>query len=154
MDIEYIARENIVLLKSTATAKNIELKSVVPEHTFAFADEYMITTVIRNLVYNAIKFTGPKGKIIVSAEIKEDEVEIQVKDNGIGIPEKSLQKLFSANAYLSTDGTKNESGAGLGLVLCKDFIEKNGGRISIESSKKKGSTFMFTLPAWSFAEKN
>ena len=152
IDVEHVARENIVLLKSTATAKNIELRSTVPEQTFAYADEYMITTVIRNLVYNAIKFTGSKGKINISAKMKEGEVEIKVKDNGIGIPEKSIQKLFKADAYISTDGTQKESGSGLGLALCKDFIEKNGGHISIESEKDKGTTFIFTLPSWSLAE--
>jgi len=150
-DIGQITRENVLLLKSTAAEKKIGLKSEVPEQTFAFADEYMINTVIRNLVYNAIKFTEKKGNVTITAELKNDVVKIHVKDNGIGIPKDNLRKLFKADVYLSTAGTEKESGAGLGLVLCKDFIERNGGSLSIESEEGKGSTIIFTLPVWSFA---
>lgn len=152
VDMGQIARENVVLLKSTAHEKKITLKSSIPEKTFVFADEYMITTVVRNLVYNAIKFTPKNGEIRISAKAKEDVLEISVKDSGMGIAAENIPKLFRADAYLSTKGTEKESGSGLGLALCKDFIEKNGGTISIHSEENKGSTFIFTLPVWSFAK--
>ena len=152
VDVGRIARENILLLKSTAAAKKITIRSTIPEQTFVFADEYMITTVIRNLVYNAIKFTPREGEIAVSGEAGEDVVEIRVSDNGVGIPRENLEKLFRTDIHLSTSGTDKETGSGLGLILCKDFIEKNGGDISIESTENRGSTFIFTLPVWSFAE--
>jgi signal transduction histidine kinase len=153
-DMGQIARENVLLLKSTAKDKMISLRSTVPENTFVFADEYMITTVVRNLVYNAIKFTPKNGEIIISGQMRDDQVEIRVTDNGIGIPRKNLEKLFRTDVCLSTAGTDKETGSGLGLLLCKDFIEKNGGCITIESKPNLGSTFIFTLPAWSFAEYN
>lgn len=152
VDIGQLARENLVLLKSTASAKKIQIRSTIPEQTYVFADEYMVTTVIRNLVYNAIKFTGEKGKIMISAHVRENAVEVRVRDTGIGIPGENLEKLFKADEFLSTAGTEKESGSGLGLVLCKDFIEKNGGTLSVESEEKHGSTFIFTLPVWSYAE--
>jgi signal transduction histidine kinase len=152
VDMEQIARENIVLLKSTAASKSITVQSNVPENTFVFADEFMITTVIRNLVYNAIKFTPNKGEIVISTHTRDDVVEVRVADNGVGIPQENLEKLFRTDIRLSTSGTDKESGSGLGLVLCKDFIEKNGGNITIETEENKGTTFIFTLPAWSFAE--
>ena len=152
VDMEQVARENIVLLKSTAASKSITLMSNVPENTFVFADEFMITTVIRNLVYNAIKFTPKEGEIIISTHARDDIVEVRVSDNGVGIPQENLEKLFRTDIHLTTSGTEKESGSGLGLVLCKDFIEKNGGHINIETEEHKGTTFIFTLPAWTFAE--
>ncbi len=152
VDMEQIARENIVLLKSTAASKTIALVSNVPENTFVFADEFMITTVIRNLVYNAIKFTPKEGEIVISTHTRDDIVEVRVSDNGVGIPRENLDKLFRTDIHLTTTGTEKESGSGLGLALCKDFIEKNGGNITIETEENKGTTFIFTLTAWSFAE--
>ncbi len=152
LDIGQVIRENLLLLKSTANAKGLTLASEVAENTFVFADEYMITTVVRNLLYNAIKFTNAGGQITVSGKAGKEGVEIIVKDNGIGISKENLEKLFRTDVYLATHGTDKESGSGLGLVLCKDFVEKNGGSISAESQENKGSTFIFTLPAWSFAE--
>jgi len=152
VDIKQVARENIILLKSTAASKDIKLSLNIPDKIFAFADEYMITTVVRNLLYNAIKFTGTGGDITITAIAENGYVELNVEDNGIGIPEEDLIKLFKADVYFSTAGTKEETGAGLGLVLCKDFIERNGGKIVVRSKENIGSTFSFTLPAWSFAE--
>lgn len=152
VDIAQLVRENLVLLKSAASAKKIRLNTSIAERTFAFADEYMITTVIRNLVYNAIKFTGNNSKITLSAEIREDVIEIKVTDTGMGFPRENLEKLFTSDISLTVPGTEYESGAGIGLALCKEFIERNGGQISIQSTKGKGSAFIFTLPAWSFAE--
>lgn len=152
VDLSQLARENLVLLKSSAASKKIKIQSRVPENTYAFADEYMITTVIRNLIYNAIKFTQEGGEIQLTASMKNEMVEFQVKDNGIGIPMANLDKIFRTDIRLSTNGTENESGAGMGLALCKEFVERNGGQISIHSKEGQGSTFIFTLPQWSFAE--
>lgn len=151
-DIGQICRENLVLLKTTAASKNIKLFSDVPEKTFALADEYMITTVVRNLLYNAIKFTQYDGTISISGEIKNEMIEIQVMDNGMGISRENLEKLFEADTKISTEGTEKESGSGLGLVLCKEFVERNGGHISVKSEPDVGSIIIFTLPVWSFAE--
>ncbi len=152
LDLGQVVRENLVLLKTTAGAKNILLLSEVPDGTLAFADEYMITTVVRNLIYNAIKFTPPGGRVTVTGQLHEGGIEIRVCDNGVGIPAENLEKLFRTDVYLTTNGTDEESGSGLGLVLCKDFIEQNGGTIGIESEEHVGTTFIFTLPVWSFAE--
>lgn len=152
VDIGRLARENVVLLKSTALEKKVQILSTVPEQIHVLADEYMITTVLRNLLYNAIKFTSEKGEITVSAIIRANEVEIRVKDTGIGIPEENLEKLFKSDEHLVTSGTEKETGSGLGLVLCKDFIERNGGTLGVESEENYGTTFIFTLPVWSYAE--
>jgi signal transduction histidine kinase len=152
LDMGQVVRENLLLLKSTAGSKSITLSSEVPEGTLVFADEYMITTVVRNLIYNAIKFTPVGGTITISGESQEGGVVMQVMDSGIGIPKENLERLFRTDVYLTTNGTAEESGSGLGLVLCKDFIERNGGTIGIKSEESKGSTFIFTLPAWCFAE--
>jgi len=148
LPIAHIIRENVTLLKSAATNKKIQIDTQIDEDLSAYADEYMVTTVLRNLLYNAIKFTGSSGKITITAEEKPNYIEVKVQDNGVGISEKDLKKLFKADVYYKTRGTDKESGTGVGLILCKDFIEKNGGKISVESKPKKGTTFYFTLPIW------
>ena len=152
LDMGQVVRENLLLLKSTAGAKNISLVTEVPEGTHVFADEYMITTVVRNLLYNAIKFTPAGGSVTVTGKTADSGVVVEVRDNGVGNPREDMEKLVRTDVYLTTNGTAEESGSGLGLVLCKDFIEKNGGTIRLKSEERKGSTFIFTLPAWSFAE--
>jgi signal transduction histidine kinase len=106
----------------------------------------MFTTIIRNLVDNAIKFTKPTGKIDIYSTQKRDEIEIVVSDNGIGISEETRNKLFSIDTNLTTTGPADEKGSGLGLVLCKEFVEKHGGNIWVESSVGKGCDFRFTIP--------
>ena len=141
-----LVRENITLLKTTAKGKKINLSSQVDESVEAFADEYMITTVLRNLMYNAIKFTKQGGKISVGAKEHKDHINIEVADSGIGIPKKDIEKLFQPEVYFKTSGTAKESGTGLGLMLCKDFVEKNGGKIKVVSTEGKGSKFIITIP--------
>ncbi|MCF8369416.1 MAG: HAMP domain-containing histidine kinase [Bacteroidales bacterium] len=150
IDLDYIVRENIMLLKSTAGEKGISLQSSIQENTEIFADEYMMMTILRNLIYNAIKFTSPGGNIHISAEVRASTVKVSIADNGIGIPQNNIDKLFRTDAYLSTTGTARESGAGLGLILCKDFIEQNGGQISVKSDEALGSEFSFTVPKWNY----
>jgi len=148
VSVEQIIRENATLLKSTAANKNITIETQLSGKLSVYADEYMITTVVRNLIYNAIKFTEKSGKIRISAEEKSGYVKVTVSDNGIGISDKDLKKLFKTDIHYKTRGTAMESGTGVGLVLCKDFVEKNGGTISVKSKPKKGTTFQFTLPVW------
>ena len=106
----------------------------------------MISTVFRNLISNAIKFSNPEGKITISAEKMTNEFRISVSDNGIGIEKNTIEKLFRIDQNNSTKGTQNELGTGLGLILCKEFIEQHGGKIWVESEVGKGSKFSFTIP--------
>jgi signal transduction histidine kinase len=130
---------------------NIENKSIkininVDEKTIVFVDENMITTVIRNLISNAIKYTHPEGLISIRCTQKDDLVELSVIDNGVGIKKEDQEKLFRIDKHITTQGTSDEKGTGLGLILCKEFIEKNDGEIRVESELNKGSAFIFTLP--------
>ncbi len=148
VDLDLIVRENILLLKSTAASKDIMLSFDIPIDAFVYADEYMLQTIVRNLIYNAIKFTDCGGLVEITARKTNNIYEIAVSDNGIGISKKNMEKLFRSDVYLTTKGTAKEGGTGLGLILCKDFVEKNGGTIGVQSKEKTGSTFSFTLPAW------
>lgn len=129
-----------------AVSKNITIKSYIKEKTTVFADIDMLKTVLRNLVSNAIKFTNDGGEISINAEEKSEEVIISISDNGIGIKPEKLAKLFDISHRQTTTGTAEETGTGLGLILCKEFVEKNSGRIWVESECGKGSVFKFTLP--------
>jgi signal transduction histidine kinase len=145
-NINYVVDSNISLLKQMASQKNINLYSKIEEDHFAFFDNNTISTVIRNLISNAIKFTPDGREIFVMAENSESELKISVCDEGVGISEKDSEKLFRVDEKFSTQGTSGEAGTGLGLILCQDFVEKNGGRIWVESEIGKGSQFIFTLP--------
>jgi signal transduction histidine kinase len=105
----------------------------------------MISTVFRNLIFNAIKFTH-SGEIIISAIEKQNEIIFSISDTGVGIPKNNIEKLFRLDQNYSTLGTNNETGTGMGLILCKEFIEREGGKIWVESEVGKGSIFYFTIP--------
>lgn len=137
--------EIIMLVEAQAARKKIRIISSCKEDCPAFGDNQMIQTVIRNLVSNAIKFTPPGGEITVSITKSDNHIEVSVKDTGTGIAADDIQKLFRIETKYSTRGTENETGTGLGLILCKEFIEKHGGKIWVESEEGKGSTFIFTL---------
>jgi signal transduction histidine kinase len=107
----------------------------------------MLKTILRNLISNAVKFTGTNGKVRISASAGTSEVEIVVGDNGGGIRADDLCKLFRVDNAFTTRGTENEKGTGLGLVLCKEFVERHGGYISVKSKSDKGSKFKVTLPS-------
>jgi PAS domain S-box-containing protein len=141
-----ICKNILEVLKPNADAKNITINCSTADHVNVFADIYMIKTVLRNLVSNAIKFTNFGGAININAEINSGNVTISVSDNGIGIPPDSMAKLFKITEVITTTGTAKETGSGLGLLLCKDFVEKHHGKIWIESEVGKGSDFKFTLP--------
>lgn len=107
----------------------------------------MLRTVLRNLTSNAIKFTNPEGKIIFDATMNDGQIECSVTDNGVGMSPKTIELLFDMSAKIKKKGTANEKGTGLGLLLCKDFIERNGGTLTVESEENQGSKFTFMLPA-------
>ncbi|TAH22142.1 MAG: hypothetical protein EAZ08_01400 [Cytophagales bacterium] len=134
----------IATFEELANLKAINLLADVPESTYILADEDMLKTVLRNLITNAIKFSYRNGKITLKAQNEGNMVKISVADTGIGISEANLSQLFT-NENFTTLGTAGEKGTGLGLSLCKDFIEKNGGKIWVESTKNQGTTFYFTL---------
>jgi PAS domain S-box-containing protein len=126
--------------------KSIELINTVNENLSVLADKNMLSLVIRNLISNAIKFTKESGYVKVSARKKEKFVEVTVEDNGVGISQDDIKKLFRMDLYYSTEGTLNESGTGLGLLLCKEIVDKYKGNIWVESELNKGSKFSFTIP--------
>ncbi len=143
-----VVQEIISLSKSIAKSKNIALEYAGTDNLEVFVDVNMLNTVLRNLISNAIKFTNVGGHIKVSAALKQDQVEITISDNGIGINKEKCTELFSISSNTTTLGTADENGSGLGLVLCKEFIQKNNGDIWVESEENKGSNFIFTLPIY------
>jgi two-component system sensor histidine kinase/response regulator len=145
IDISEIIREVINTLNLQAAPKQITIRNKVKKTIGAFADMDMTQLVLRNLVSNAIKFTPKNGQITICAEEQDSFIKIGVEDTGIGITEEELSKI-NENTYYTTKGTSSEAGTGLGLMLCKEFIIKNGGRLQISSNPGKGSTFSFTLP--------
>ncbi|HPT05017.1 MAG TPA: HAMP domain-containing sensor histidine kinase, partial [Bacteroidales bacterium] len=145
-DIGKVSMEVIGILNPVAVAKNIQLTNKITSGTFAWADISMVHTMLLNLTNNAIKFTNPGGFVIVEAGISGDKIQVSVKDNGIGIAQEEVEKIFKVDVAHSTPGTANEKGTGLGLLICKEFAEKLGGTIWVESEPGKGSTFIFTLP--------
>jgi signal transduction histidine kinase len=145
IDLAKIVDENIELLRPV-TNKDIIIQNDVRKPTVGYGDSNTINLVIRNLITNAIKFTNDGGRVTVASQDKGNEWVISVHDNGIGIKPEVLNMLFDKTAPYTTRGTANEKGTGLGLILCKEFVEKNGGRIWVESKEGEGSTFYFTLP--------
>lgn len=145
--------ETFELFSIIAKNKKISLISNVQKDYHVFADENTIRTVVRNLISNALKFTKPKRKITVTQQfvhaqqyMKAGHVEFSIKDTGLGMSHETIDKIFNDNHTISTYGTNNEKGSGLGLMLCKEFISKNGGKFWIKSKLKEESTFYFTLP--------
>ncbi len=136
----------IDLFAELSKNKQINIIYDVPEDTIIFADKNMLMTVLRNLISNAIKFTSKGKQIRIIADKNDNEHIITIKDEGTGIKPENLTKLFKNTEHLSTYGTNGEKGSGLGLLLCKDFIEKHNGKIWVESELGKGSAFIFTLP--------
>jgi len=145
-NLQVVLHPTLALLKHTALNKNIEFTHSIENLLFINADENMLSTIVRNLVSNAIKFTEKGGKINLTAARRAGCVEISVSDTGVGIDEESIKKLFSIDKNVSRKGTANEEGTGLGLLLCKEMVEKHGGRITVESEVGKGTRFAFTIP--------
>ncbi|MDP4208181.1 MAG: HAMP domain-containing sensor histidine kinase [Bacteroidota bacterium] len=141
-----LLRDEVGSINTSATQKQIALNYFIAPNLNISADIQMVRTILRNLISNAIKYTNTGGEITVTASENNQFIEIAVKDNGIGIPFEAQRKIFKRDEINSTPGTNNEKGTGLGLLLCKEFVEMHGGDIWIESEPGKGSEFKFTLP--------
>jgi len=146
MDISEIIEENQHMLHASLEEKKISFKSEIPDGTIAYADKNMVNTIIRNLLINAIKFTSAGGNINISHKILDKYIAISVSDTGIGMEKEVMDKLFNFDQFYSSVGTGGESGTGLGLIVCYDFIKKHLSEISVKSKPGKGTTFTFTLP--------
>lgn len=144
--LKKVIEEVLELMVEKANSKMIDLINFVPDQLIVSADQDMLKTILRNLVSNALKFTPTNGKVDIKAVTRTREIEIAVKDTGTGIYKEDIDKLFKVGSNYTQRGTENEKGTGLGLMLCKEFVEKHGGRIWVESEVGKGSTFKFTLP--------
>lgn len=148
LNLEQAVNEEVHLLIPNATNKEIEISVNIESNEVVYADQYSTSVVIRNLISNALKFTPSGGKInvVLKHDSEAKMVEVAVIDNGVGMSPEDLKKLFSSNGSYTTKGTANEPGTGLGLMLCKEFVENNGGKIWVISTKGEGSEFHFTLP--------
>jgi two-component system sensor histidine kinase/response regulator len=141
-----IVSDVVDVAEAQASNKNIHITKLVIDGLFGFADPEMINTVLRNLITNAIKYSFENTNIEVAAIEKNGFIEVRIKDQGVGISEESREKLFKIDEVVSTPGTNHESGSGLGLLLCKEFVEKNGGKIWVENNPEGGTLMKFTIP--------
>ena len=146
LNISAAATEVIIGFAEEAKRKELELINNIDKEITVNADMMMMNTVIQNLFSNAIKFSNPGGKVEITGTVINNNVEIELTDNGIGIKEEDLSKLFRIDIHYVEIGSAKEKGTGLGLILCKDFIEKHGGKITIESSLGKGAKVKFSIP--------
>ncbi len=146
IDVHGLCENTIQLFTSMASQKHIQLQNTISPGTVCFADKEMISTVIRNLAGNAIKFTKNNGNISIHATREEDVLVVSVSDTGVGMDKETIENLFHPGPSLSTEGTAGETGNGLGLLICKEFIEKNNGKLWVESEPGKGTIFYFSLP--------
>lgn len=146
LHLKPLIQANVELLQQMADNKGILIQTEVPATLWAYAGRNQMNTVLRNLISNALKFTKPGGRISILARELEGALEIAVNDTGIGISKEVEQKLFRIEHKHSSPGTAHEKGTGLGLLLCKEFIEQSGGRLRLKSQEGQGSSFIFTLP--------
>ncbi len=133
------------LLSMNAEKKEINLINEVDQKETIFADYDMLTAILRNLISNAIKFSFTNSFVRINSQRSEEYIEISIMDNGVGISPENIKKLFRIDIHHSTSGTSEEQGSGLGLILCREFVEKHNGKIWVESEINKGSTFKFTI---------
>jgi signal transduction histidine kinase/ligand-binding sensor domain-containing protein len=146
INLKEIAEINLNIFKPQLVDKNITVNKSISENLYLFTDRNMIHTIIRNLISNAIKFTNENGEIAIKADPIGNFAEITIADNGIGIPKQQVDKIFNIDSEKSRPGTKGENGTGLGLIICKEFIKRNKGEMSVQSEEGKGTTFKFTVP--------
>lgn len=144
--IKKLVVETIEAIEQQAKKKDIKLENRLDGTTQLFIDQNMMKTVIRNLLTNSIKYSDPKGKVLIEGVKSNNHYQIRIQDDGVGIKAKDIDKLFRIDQSYSTEGTANEKGTGLGLVLSKEFVERNKGKIWVESEYGKGSTFFIRLP--------
>ncbi|WP_298287328.1 tetratricopeptide repeat-containing sensor histidine kinase [uncultured Lutibacter sp.] len=154
IDLKVELANVISFLEIQAFNKDIKIANKIQDNIFLYADDNMLSTILRNLISNAIKFTQSEGRIEIISNTKNGFTKISIKDSGIGISEENLKNLFNIETKKSTLGTSNEQGSGLGLILCKEFVERHGGEIFVESELTLGSTFSFTLPNWEKANQS
>jgi signal transduction histidine kinase len=145
-DLNIVLKQNEDLLMTQAKNKNIAFDHIGNAEVMVEAHKHSINTVVRNLISNAIKFTPEGGRISLALKINNEMAAVSVTDNGVGMAPEVVTKLFRIDTKHSTQGTANEKGTGLGLILCKEFVEKNGGKLSVESEVGRGSVFSFTVP--------
>ncbi|WP_289054228.1 sensor histidine kinase [Carboxylicivirga marina] len=145
-EVCHLLNQEIKAHNTYSRLKNITINNLIANHTLAHADKYMISCVFRNLLSNAIKFSHQGGEVNISSSKNDKYISFSIIDNGIGIDDDDINKLFVIDQNHSTPGTKNEQGTGLGLILCKEFIEMHNGRIWVNTKNKKGSEFCFSLP--------
>ena len=145
-DLEQIIEESVAILKAEADNKDISILFHTGKNRMVHADKNMLQTVIRNLLHNSIKFSFRQGVIEISSYEEDNYYTVMVKDSGIGIDEENLERLFNLENKYKTRGTEGEESSGLGLLLCKEFVEKNRGEIKVQSTSGNGSTFYFTIP--------
>ena len=146
VDVVQLIKSSLKLLKTSTEQKSISISVNSPSELFMIADKAMIEAVLRNLISNAIKFTHQRGEISITAQVKDNDYIISIKDSGVGIDHSSIEKLFRIDSTYSSTGTNDEVGTGLGLILCKDFIDYHKGKIWVESELGVGSTFYFSIP--------
>ena len=146
IDLNYLIKSSVKLLSGIADEKNITIETNLEENLTAYADESMVAMIIRNLITNAIKFTSPGGKIKITSSSHNKSIIVSVEDNGVGMSKEDLENLFKIDVQHSALGTNKEKGTGLGLILVKEFLEKNNGKIRVVSEVGKGSAFSFSLP--------
>ncbi len=145
--LDSVIRKNSYLISTRAREKDITIHFECASDIMAYADPDMISTVIRNLLGNAVKFTPRGGRITLTCRHDGSRIMVSVEDTGTGIGKKDIKKLFMVDHHVSKPGTENEKGSGLGLILCREFVEKNKGEIFVESIRGKGSKFTFSIPA-------
>jgi signal transduction histidine kinase len=145
-ELNDIVIPTINVLKLSAENKSIQIENNIKNDTIITADPNLMTTVLRNIISNAIKFTSPNGTVKISSITDNNYINISITDTGIGMSPKIIEKLFRIDVNINSLGTSNEKGTGLGLILCKEFIEKHNGKISVESEIGKGSTFLIQIP--------
>lgn len=145
IDVNRLVNESVRLLHLQAEAKKIKIETKADLLVCAWADRNMVSLILRNLLSNAVKFTPEQGHIVIGTNESSSSVEVYVQDSGMGVSKDEISKIYDGGFY-TTNGTNDERGTGLGLMLCKEFLEKNDGRLIIESERGKGSTFSFTLP--------
>jgi signal transduction histidine kinase len=148
LNLKQIVNEKLDLYRNIAESKGITLNIQIPDGLFAFADNNLLETSLRNLINNAIKFTPEGGTILITANQQSDFIQISVIDSGTGMTREQMDNLFDLEKTQTKSGTNGELGSGLGLILCKEFVEKNKGILTVESQTGKGSTFRFTTPAF------
>lgn len=153
LNIKPVVEGAVRLVQLHAHMKQVQIKTSVEEGLAAHADKDMIEFIIRNLLSNAIKFSQRQSVVEVKGFLTNGFVTIEIIDNGIGLNESKIKKLLENHTSISRRGTEKEKGTGLGLLISKEFIEKNGGQIAIESEPGKGSTFRFALPSFKLIQK-